>query len=68
MPLSSFGIEVRRFLRQHVASQRDIRHLLHAHRIQQKRQLRFAAIHGRERRFHFALVADIFFRRHRFRA
>ena len=57
-------VEVRGFLGHHIAAERDLRYLVDANRIQQKRELRFAAVYRRERRIHFAFVADIFFARH----
>ncbi len=38
-----FGVEICRLLREHVAAQRNLRHLLHTYWIQKKRELRFAA-------------------------
>src|SRR5579862_7614951 len=60
-------IKIRGLLREHAARQGNLGHLLHAHRLQQASHLCLAAIHGRNRLLHLALVADEFFRLDRLR-
>ncbi len=63
-PLSSLGVEVRGFLRQHFAGEGDLTHLFHADRIHDERDIGSVAyfVHGFVRVAHIfqvLLVADV---------
>src|SRR6266699_6146033 len=66
-PAQELGIKVGGLLRQHFPGRGDLHDLLDIARVQKKRNLRLAAVHGLQRGRDFSFIRQVRFLRHRLR-